>query len=566
MITSKTYLERLDEIKHLDYSNYQSNPDQEKIFYVDLDTRRISVPTQFQDLAVVGDHGAETVWFAVNRYFDGEDLSLKTWGVQAIDAASRSMLLFIEAKQSPVDAPENTTLIDGKDMLLLGWPITIDITSTAGPIVFSLCCFDINEDKTIAYRLGTEQTSCQIKNSIYITDKSENLVPSASRIEELITIANDLLGDAGKIQIRYDQIYRETRPTINGVELRPGTVSEELNIKYNDLKEKPSYHIDGQAFIRNENIYDFESSKFKNISFSQINKPPTMNGEALTETTDICYKNLADKPVIQTDDEGFIIGIDEYEISKVKVDDTLSIESANPVQNQVITNKLSTVDSSLSTLGASIAANQSEINQIKTRLDKLSVVPIDIKAFTANQTMFEVGYVTKENDLIFSWKLSKTPDALTLNETTMNNDQNGSFSWPAGLAESTPFTLVATSTGSEADAVLNIDFTYNIYYGATTIPAEFNKDFINTLTAKLQTSQEGSFNVTAENSQYIYYVVPTAYKECSFSYGGFTGGFKKVADKVKIINDYGVEIEYDFYQSDNPSLGVATITVAKKGE
>lgn len=566
MITSQSYLDRFHEIKHLDYSSYRSNPDKEKIFYVDLDSRQITIPTQFQDLAVVGDHLAETVWFAVNRYYDGEDLSTKTWGVQVLDAASRSLLLFIEKKRSPITTADlnttNTTLIGGEDMLLLGWPITLDVTNTAGSISFSLCCFDLEdqgETTSIKYRLGTESISCQIKDSIYITDASENLVPNASRIEQLIETANELLGDAGNISITYDQIQKDTRPKIDGVELRENTSSDEFKINYNSLQNKPTYYIDGQMFLRSENSYSFDSANFKNIDFMQILNPPTMNGEVLTGENDICYQNLADKPVIQTDEEGFIIGIDEYEISKVKVDDALNAESINPVQNQAITNQLSTMNES-------ITKNQSDIVTLTERINEMSVVPISIEEFATNQSLFEIGYTTGENDLIFSWYLSKDPSTLTINSETMENIQEGAFAWPAGLDESTAFTLEATSIGSKAKATLNVDFTHRIYHGAATIPAAFNKDFIDTLTSQLQTSQTGSFNVTALDAQYIYYAVPTEYGDCSFSYGGFTGGFKRVADKIKIINNYGVEIEYDFYQSDNPSLGVATIVVAKKGE
>ena len=82
MITSKAYLDRLKELENLSYEYRDVDPHQEPIFNVNLNKRLIKVPDSFSKfLAVKGDHKAETIWFAVDRYFDGKDLSADEWDV-----------------------------------------------------------------------------------------------------------------------------------------------------------------------------------------------------------------------------------------------------------------------------------------------------------------------------------------------------------------------------------------------------------------------------------------------------------------------------------------------------
>ena len=114
---------------------------------------------------------------------------------------------------------------------------------------------------------------------------------------------------------------------------------------------------------------------------------------------------------------------------------------------------------------------------------------------------------------------------------------------------------------STATTELDVVFTNRVYYGVSSIPDQLNETFVKTLSSRLQTEREGSFTVDAGDGQYIYYAVPSEYGKCTFSYGGFVGGFKKVASNIQVENAYKETEEYDVYQSDYPNLGDATIVV-----
>ena len=78
---------------------------------------------------------------------------------------------------------------------------------------------------------------------------------------------------------------------------------------------------------------------------------------------------------------------------------------------------------------------------------------------------------------------------------------------------------------------------------------------------ELQTSRETTIDVTAGAGQYIYYAVPTSYGDCTFTSGGFTGGFTKVAT-VSYTNIYNVTTNYDIWKSDYAGLGTTSVIVS----
>ena len=48
-------------------------PELEPVITIDPDTRVVTVPKELYNIAVVGDHNAETVYITVPRFFDGID-------------------------------------------------------------------------------------------------------------------------------------------------------------------------------------------------------------------------------------------------------------------------------------------------------------------------------------------------------------------------------------------------------------------------------------------------------------------------------------------------------------
>ena len=204
MIKSERYDELFNEIKLLDTSSFNGVIEQEKIFYVDLNTRKISIPSEFQTLAIQGDHLAETVWFVINRHFDGKDLFDYTWGVQVQmpDKAKTRKLLLIERKKfEEIEDAFVTQENFDKDAVYLGWPITYDVTELAGDLSFALCGFKKGTNQAtdkngeplytengkpvleLEYRIGTLATKAKIQESLVINESTDTMSPPVSRIE-----------------------------------------------------------------------------------------------------------------------------------------------------------------------------------------------------------------------------------------------------------------------------------------------------------------------------------------------------------------------------------------------
>ena len=519
MISSQSYIDRLKELQTLDYKNRPITPLKEPTFNVYLNKRQIEVPADFKNLATKSEHKAEVIWFTLDRYFDGQDLAQrkKKWGMQCTNANGEEMLLpadfiYIGDQNNPDNnevlvTPEKDSAdpVSKGTTLKLGWYIRYDLTKEAGPITISLRCFESDENKELIYNLVTEPVQLFIRNSLEITDSSENLHPPVDTLTELVETIEDLYRNEAGARYTYDGLDETTVPVIDDMVLTGG---------------EKRYH---------------SSADFKNIS----------------------YQQLLNKPKIWVDGREYEIGgADKIEVTKIQVDNALNAESENPVQNKVLSVKLTSLDSVTS-------ENSKAIADIQKTLEDLTVTPMNIYSFTANTYLFEKGYQTTRDDLIFSWKLSKVPKSLNINTQAVTNlQQEGSFTWPLAVENSTTFTLSANDGMSTATTELDVVFTNRVYYGVSSVPDQLNETFVKTLSSRLQTEREGSFTVDAGDGQYIYYAVPSEYGKCTFSYGGFVGGFKKVASNIQVENAYKKTEEYDVYQSDYPNLGDATIVVA----
>lgn len=99
-----------------------------------------------------------------------------------------------------------------------------------------------------------------------------------------------------------------------------------------------------------------------------------------------------------------------------------------------------------------------------------------------------------------------------------------------------------------------------MYYGAAAAPSAIDSGFIRGLAKTLRSSKLSSFTVTAGAGQYIYYCVPKRFGTCSFTVGGFDGGFD-LAATVSFTNGSGYTEDYYVYRSTNAGLGNTTVGV-----
>lgn len=128
--------------------DYVLIPSDEEPFVIDANTREIKVPTtSFGKCAgVVGDNMCEIITFTIDRYFDYTDLA--------------NARICIQWKLPGADGEEGISHIGLRDLVTtsgkirFGWPLTKELTKTAGNITFAVRFY---KEKTVTEADGTSQ-------------------------------------------------------------------------------------------------------------------------------------------------------------------------------------------------------------------------------------------------------------------------------------------------------------------------------------------------------------------------------------------------------------------------
>ncbi|MGM9551519.1 MAG: hypothetical protein ACI3XA_04620 [Clostridia bacterium] len=214
-------------------------------------------------------------------------------------------------------------------------------------------------------------------------------------------------------------------------------------------------------------------------------------------------------------------------------------------------------------------ATKERVEALETSVADLLYVPIEISSFTHNAGTKEMGATVSA--LTLSWKTNKTPSAIKLSESLTGygfnvpdvNDTTSILTNVAITMDSNPtFTLAVTD---ERDLTVTkttkVNFYNGVYYGKAAEPEAYNSEFILGLSKNLRASKLTSFSATPGESEYIYYCLPKRMGVCTFTVGGFTGGFTLV-DTISFTNASGYTEDYYIYKSDTTNLGSTTVSVS----
>lgn len=207
-----------------------------------------------------------------------------------------------------------------------------------------------------------------------------------------------------------------------------------------------------------------------------------------------------------------------------------------------------------------------KLYDIEQRVADLEYVPIEMTAFSVSPSLVEIG--STRSTATLSYTMNK--DALKMmldNVEIPNTAKTGTISLTSlSLTANKTWTLKATDSrkilqDEWVSRNTTMTFTNKVKYGVAAEPANINDAFLNGLpTRTLSTSKVRSFSVNAGSGQYIWYALPSSYGTCTFTVGGFTGGFSLVKT-FNHVNESGATVEYRVYRSDNANLGAQTITV-----
>ena len=137
---------------HIDYNNsseYMINPSTEPYIYIDSNRRIIDTNNQLKQFVTVeGDVNAETIYFAIDRYFDDVDLFEK------------QCMIKYKSKYGEIVSSEPSDYyieeVDGVEKVVLGWTLTYKITAIPRIVDFQIAFFSYKEDGwTFDYVLNT---------------------------------------------------------------------------------------------------------------------------------------------------------------------------------------------------------------------------------------------------------------------------------------------------------------------------------------------------------------------------------------------------------------------------
>lgn len=160
----------------------------EEYFYIDANTRTIKVPDSFakNGISVQGDVISEILYFKIDRFYDMDDLAQKDVYIEW-----RTSELNEEGKQiEGVSVPYTINSEVAPGYVIIGWPISPELTKKAGKIDFSVRFFTIDDEDgnnpVLKYSFSTLQASVNIKPSLNLDLKKITIEDSQLNYNSLI--------------------------------------------------------------------------------------------------------------------------------------------------------------------------------------------------------------------------------------------------------------------------------------------------------------------------------------------------------------------------------------------
>lgn len=198
------------------------------------------------------------------------------------------------------------------------------------------------------------------------------------------------------------------------------------------------------------------------------------------------------------------------------------------------------------------------VSNLQQALDLLLYKELSISFTTTNATTLMLGYAIPA--ITFKWVYNKdsivyqTFDGKTLDVATRT------YIHEQQVTADKTFILRAHDGKQEYSKSISFSFVNSVFYGAQA-QGDTYSTLLNNLSSVLSNSKSRTVTVDCATNQYIYYAYPTRLGDATFSVGGFSGGFTKVAT-YSYTNRYGYVEDYNIYKSNNNSLGTTTITVS----
>ena len=258
-----------------------------------------------------------------------------------------------------------------------------------------------------------------------------------------------------------------------------------------------------------------------------------------------------------------------------KVNVTISKDNSTGVVTITVTNREGKSTSKTVTDGALLIKDNETATSKLWSSSKISSAihdaalyeKIEISSVTATPATAEVGSTVSSVSLAYS--LNKAAKTIKVNNKAVSNTaasgtitQTGTWNGTAPQTK-VDFTLkvIDELDITAPTKTASLIFQNRIYYGPAAAPSEISSSFITGLTKIFDgNTRKHTVSVTAGSGKYIYYAVPSRLGACTFTVGGFTGGFTRVAI-ISVTNESEYSEQYYIYKSDNANLGSTSVVV-----
>ena len=242
-------------------------PLDEETFDIDLNKRKISVPSSFAEngIGVKGDELAEAIYFKSDRYFDSQDLA--------------DTDIFIEWQVGKTKGISKAFCIDKdtyQDKIVFGWAITAKMTEGGGNILtfaprFIVQRTNLDDEQEIVYSLGTKPQTININDTLNLIKEKDIVVDET----DTSTIIDSIVGgDEGitKLYWRRDILKHDANFQVDeeydGYLVTVEAMSPLHQISYKwykrDLDTKISTQVQGQWEYTA--VYDFNKPFFSPVA------------------------------------------------------------------------------------------------------------------------------------------------------------------------------------------------------------------------------------------------------------------------------------------------------------
>lgn len=193
-----TYYRLFQEIRGVGEYALLRIPEEEQLFEIDANTRKINIPDHFakNGLGVQGDHTAEVIFFRINRYFDEMDLALCSGdkGACYIQWSTGDNARQQATKAYAFDVTENH--------IIFGWVISNKATKKAGKLNFSVRFVQWEDDPDVyTYSWSTLTATCNINPALNFSASSLELEDLSDIMQTRRVYSNIINTSAGALPI-----------------------------------------------------------------------------------------------------------------------------------------------------------------------------------------------------------------------------------------------------------------------------------------------------------------------------------------------------------------------------